>query len=177
MGPNSIRTRSRTRKGTTTRSSSKGFKIKTKQTLLSSTSSRIISHQEAVQNSPSKSSSSAANNNNNNNNNNNDDDDEFPKTEGIVFEAIDDDAIENSTVSSSPKLSVTTISSSNSSSNGCSTPKGDKFRIPEVVNCPPAPKKRRVEAPNCSVRRSPIAFFAPPDLELFFHFALRGISV
>ncbi|XP_057954116.1 cyclin-dependent protein kinase inhibitor SMR9-like [Malania oleifera] len=62
------------------------------------------------------------------------------------------------------------------STSGCSTPKAQRFRIPEIVTCPPAPKKRRVLS-NCSLQRSPIAFFAPPDLELFFFFALQDISV
>lgn len=61
-------------------------------------------------------------------------------------------------------------------SSGCSTPKGHKFRIPEILTCPPAPKKQRLVS-NYSFKRSPIAFFAPPDLELFFYYALRGISV
>lgn len=56
---------------------------------------------------------------------------------------------------------------SNISPSGCSTPKGQKFRIPESLTCPPAPKKQRVIS-NCSSKRSPIAFFSPPDLELFF---------
>lgn len=56
----------------------------------------------------------------------------------------------------------------------CSTPKAERFRIPAIETCPPAPKKRRVMT-SCSLRRSaPIAFFAPPDIELFFYFALRG---
>ncbi|KAB1200171.1 hypothetical protein CJ030_MR0G007916 [Morella rubra] len=63
-----------------------------------------------------------------------------------------------------------------SSSSGCSTPKAQRFRIPEISTCPPAPKKQRVIS-NCSLQRSPIAFFAPPDLELFFFFAVRDISV
>ncbi|KAF7804090.1 Cyclin-dependent protein kinase inhibitor SMR13 [Senna tora] len=29
------------------------------------------------------------------------------------------------------------------SSSGCSTPKAKRFRIPELLTCPPAPKKRR----------------------------------
>ncbi|KAK7305317.1 hypothetical protein VNO77_43221 [Canavalia gladiata] len=58
----------------------------------------------------------------------------------------------------------------------CSTPKGQKFRIPEISTCPPAPKKPRVLS-NCSLRRSPLSFFAPPDLELFFFMALRDVSV
>ncbi|GLT74841.1 hypothetical protein SLA2020_466090 [Shorea laevis] len=59
----------------------------------------------------------------------------------------------------------------------CSTPKAQRFRIPEIHTCPPAPKKQRVLS-NCSFqKRKPIAFFASPDLELFFCFALRDISV
>ncbi|XP_021894192.1 cyclin-dependent protein kinase inhibitor SMR9-like [Carica papaya] len=65
-----------------------------------------------------------------------------------------------------------------SSSNGCSTPKAQRFRIPAIDTCPPAPKKKRVIS-NCStLQRRPIAFFAPPDLELFFFFArIQNISV
>ncbi|KAM6596632.1 cyclin-dependent protein kinase inhibitor SMR9-like [Cannabis sativa] len=85
-------------------------------------------------------------------------DDELPKTEGIEFEAVDDVV-------------------STSSNSGCSTPKGKRFRIPDVVTCPPAPKKQRVISTNFSLQRTPIAFFAPPDLELFFYLAVRGISV
>ncbi|KAK7285575.1 hypothetical protein RJT34_20351 [Clitoria ternatea] len=60
-------------------------------------------------------------------------------------------------------------------SSGCATPKAKRFRIPEVLTCPPAPKKRRV-MPNCSSNRSPIAFYASPDIELFFFSALRNVS-
>ncbi|RDX97988.1 Cyclin-dependent protein kinase inhibitor SMR13, partial [Mucuna pruriens] len=56
----------------------------------------------------------------------------------------------------------------------CSTPKGQKFRIPQVSTCPPAPKKPRVLS-NCSLRRSPLTFFAPPDLDIFFCVALRDL--
>ncbi|KAI4305088.1 hypothetical protein L6164_028477 [Bauhinia variegata] len=62
------------------------------------------------------------------------------------------------------------------SASGCTTPKAERFRIPEISTCPPAPKKPRV-LPNCSLHRTPISFFAPPDLELFFFVALRDISV
>lgn len=62
-----------------------------------------------------------------------------------------------------------------SSSSACSTPKADRFRIPEITTCPPAPKKQRI-VKSCALRRSPIAFFDPPDVQLFFCFALRGIS-
>ncbi|CAA0815286.1 Unknown protein [Striga hermonthica] len=58
----------------------------------------------------------------------------------------------------------------------CSTPKAERFRIPEIKTCPPAPKKRRISA-NCSSRRTSIAFFSHPDIELFFNFPLRGIQV
>lgn len=55
---------------------------------------------------------------------------------------------------------------------GCSTPKAQRFRIPDTSSCPPAPKKRRVSS------LSPIAvapFFAPPDIELFFFLAFQNI--
>ncbi|KAJ4825381.1 hypothetical protein Tsubulata_012536 [Turnera subulata] len=58
----------------------------------------------------------------------------------------------------------------------CSTPKAQRNRIPEIGTCPPAPKKQRVVS-NCSLQRKPIAFFAPPDIELFFFFALSDIPV
>ncbi|KAB2615378.1 hypothetical protein D8674_021966 [Pyrus ussuriensis x Pyrus communis] len=64
-----------------------------------------------------------------------------------------------------------------STTSACSTPKAQRFRIPEILTCPPAPKKKRVISSNFLFRRSPIAFFAPPDLELFFCFANGGISV
>jgi hypothetical protein len=51
----------------------------------------------------------------------------------------------------------------------CSTPKGRKFRIPEISTCPPAPKKQRVLS-NFSLRR---VIFAPPDLENFLCVALQ----
>ncbi|ESW34234.1 hypothetical protein PHAVU_001G135700 [Phaseolus vulgaris] len=58
-------------------------------------------------------------------------------------------------------------------SSGCATPKAKRFRIPEVLTCPPAPKKRRTLAiPNCSSNRSAVALFASPDIELFFFSAL-----
>ncbi|AES70724.1 hypothetical protein MtrunA17_Chr3g0103421 [Medicago truncatula] len=61
---------------------------------------------------------------------------------------------------------VIDVSNSNNNS-ACSTPKGQKYRIPEISTCPPAPKKQRVVS-NCSLRRSPLSFFVPPDLEHFF---------
>ncbi|KAJ9698006.1 hypothetical protein PVL29_007218 [Vitis rotundifolia] len=72
--------------------------------------------------------------------------------------------------SNTPAVELESVDISN---NGFSTPKAQRFRIPEILTCPPAPKKRR---PNYSLRRSPIAFFAPPDLELFFFFALGDVS-
>ncbi|THF98826.1 hypothetical protein TEA_001758 [Camellia sinensis var. sinensis] len=59
---------------------------------------------------------------------------------------------------------------------GCCTPKAEKFRIPELLSCPPpAPKKLRL-APNCSLQTSPISFYASPDIDLFFLFALSNNS-
>ncbi|KAJ0232227.1 Cyclin-dependent protein kinase inhibitor SMR13 [Hirschfeldia incana] len=54
---------------------------------------------------------------------------------------------------------------------GCCTPKSHKYRIPEMLTCPPAPKKQRVPQ-NCVLRRRQIIFFAPPEIELFFVKAL-----
>ncbi|OVA15183.1 hypothetical protein BVC80_761g7 [Macleaya cordata] len=61
----------------------------------------------------------------------------------------------------------------------CSTPKGQKYRIPEILSCPPAPMKKRKVVSHClsSSQRSPISFFTNPDIELFFFFALHDISV
>ncbi|GMI97435.1 hypothetical protein HRI_003412800 [Hibiscus trionum] len=86
--------------------------------------------------------------------------DNLSKIDGFDIDGVDD--ISTATV-------TTTISP-------CSTPKARRFRIPETDTCPPAPKKQRVLS-NCSLQRTPIAFFAPPDLELFFFFAHRDISV
>lgn len=80
-------------------------------------------------------------------------------------------------VGSMENMSCNTNSSSEVLNNGCSTPKGKKFRIPRINKCPPAPMKRRPSSTNIasssctSLKRSPMAFFSPPDLELFFFFA------
>ncbi|KAL5719728.1 hypothetical protein ACHQM5_012473 [Ranunculus cassubicifolius] len=56
-------------------------------------------------------------------------------------------------------------------SSNCSTPNAKENRIPKIVSCPPAPKKQRVVSSSlCSSLRSPIPFFAVPDVELFFCF-------
>lgn len=63
-------------------------------------------------------------------------------------------------------------------SGGCSTPKAKRFRIPELLTCPPAPKKRRVTSNCTSSNKIPIAFFASLDIELFFFSAsLRNNNV
>ncbi|KAK8595920.1 hypothetical protein V6N13_000595 [Hibiscus sabdariffa] len=85
--------------------------------------------------------------------------DNVSKIDGFDIDGVDD--ISNATTTSTSP---------------CSTPKARRFRIPETDTCPPAPKKQRVLS-NCSLQRTPIAFFAPPDLELFFFFAHRDISV
>ncbi|WJX11195.1 hypothetical protein P8452_01833 [Trifolium repens] len=70
-------------------------------------------------------------------------------------------------------------SSSSTSSSGCCTPKAKRFRIPEMLTCPPAPKKRKVNPSEAclSINRSPIALFSSPDIELFFFSALKNVSV
>ncbi|CAH1428938.1 unnamed protein product [Lactuca virosa] len=60
------------------------------------------------------------------------------------------------------------------SSIGCTTPKAQKYQIPEISTCPPAPKKRRLVS-SCTLRRTPISFFDPPDIELFFASHLASI--
>ncbi|KAL4591480.1 hypothetical protein LXL04_004448 [Taraxacum kok-saghyz] len=61
------------------------------------------------------------------------------------------------------------------SSIGCTTPKAEKYQIPEILTCPPAPKKRRLASSSCTLRRTPISFFDPPDIELFFASHLASI--
>ncbi|KAL8245497.1 hypothetical protein R6Q59_011755 [Mikania micrantha] len=61
-----------------------------------------------------------------------------------------------------------------SSMNGCTTPKAQKYQIPEIGTCPPAPKKRRIVS-CCMLRSRPISFFDPPDIELFFESHLTSI--
>ncbi|KAL9234780.1 hypothetical protein vseg_009608 [Gypsophila vaccaria] len=63
---------------------------------------------------------------------------------------------------------------------GCTTPKSDKYKIPEIATCPPAPKKPKVSASsNCfHHNKRPITFFVHPDLDKFFMFASsRDIKV
>ncbi|KAG2317497.1 hypothetical protein Bca4012_068387 [Brassica carinata] len=69
----------------------------------------------------------------------------------------------------SPSRKVLTLSpgEGGGGGGGCCTPKAHKYRIPEMLTCPPAPKKQRVPQ-NCVLRRRQIVFFAPPDIELFF---------
>ncbi|KAI3682074.1 hypothetical protein L2E82_50222 [Cichorium intybus] len=57
---------------------------------------------------------------------------------------------------------------------GCTTPKAQKYQIPEILTCPPAPKKRRLVS-SCTLRRTPISFFDTPDIELFFASHLASI--
>ncbi|TXG70449.1 hypothetical protein EZV62_005384 [Acer yangbiense] len=64
---------------------------------------------------------------------------------------------------------------------GCSTPKGERFRIPEILSCPPAPMKKTstITSSSKSSKRSsssPTPFFAPPEIELFFLFAFQNVS-
>ncbi|CAN4119884.1 unnamed protein product [Withania somnifera] len=97
----------------------------------------------------------------------------------------------SSTISNSPCKSpcreANSLKRSNdemeNNNNTCSTPKAERFRIPEIKTCPPAPKKRRIissssSSSSChSLRRNPVTFFAPPDLDLFFFLALGDIPV
>ncbi|XP_010466300.1 PREDICTED: uncharacterized protein LOC104746505 [Camelina sativa] len=68
---------------------------------------------------------------------------------------------------SPPSPSPAVLASSPGGGGGCCTPKAQKCRIPEMLTCPPAPKKQRVTQ-NSVLRRRQIVFFAPPEIELFF---------
>ncbi|OIV92330.1 hypothetical protein TanjilG_10540 [Lupinus angustifolius] len=84
---------------------------------------------------------------------------------------------EYATSSDSKELGIKNVEEDNEEgvcSSGCVTPKAKRFRIPEVLTCPPAPKKRRVIS-KYSAKRSR-KFFASPDIELFFFSALRNVS-
>lgn len=49
----------------------------------------------------------------------------------------------------------------------CTTPKNQEFRIPEMSECPPAPRKKASERRN--KREIPKnGYFQPPDLDKFF---------
>lgn len=50
------------------------------------------------------------------------------------------------------------------SSDGFTTPKGKRFQIPEIVDCPPAPKRKRTW--NCPPFRTSKSF-SSPEMELF----------
>ncbi|KAF8103914.1 hypothetical protein N665_0182s0021 [Sinapis alba] len=67
----------------------------------------------------------------------------------------------------SPKMLTSSLCESGVGVGGCCTPKSQKSRIPEMLTCPPAPKKQRVPQ-NCVLRRRQIVFFAPQEIELFF---------
>ncbi|CAL0310583.1 unnamed protein product [Lupinus luteus] len=77
----------------------------------------------------------------------------------------------------SQELSINNVEEDNEKgaycSNGFATPKGKRFRIPEILTCPPAPKKRRVIS-KFSSKRS--IFFASSDIETFFFNAFRNVS-
>ncbi|KAK7278905.1 hypothetical protein RJT34_23944 [Clitoria ternatea] len=84
-----------------------------------------------------------------------------------------DDVITEATFSGTKELGVEKVDELEEK---CFTPKGKRFRIPEMLTCPPAPKKRRSVTFTCSSKRSPIAFFASPDLELFFLSPTKFVS-
>uniref|UniRef100_A0A7N0THW6 Uncharacterized protein n=1 Tax=Kalanchoe fedtschenkoi TaxID=63787 RepID=A0A7N0THW6_KALFE len=69
---------------------------------------------------------------------------------------------------------------SDSSSRPWLTPKGKRFRIPEIESCPAAPKKMRTSPPRKLKRSAPIAFFSPPELEFLLFLGVpseKNISV
>ncbi|KAG7022087.1 Cyclin-dependent protein kinase inhibitor SMR13, partial [Cucurbita argyrosperma subsp. argyrosperma] len=89
----------------------------------------------------------------------------------IIMSSKIREEIEEAAASSSSAMAAIDEQASSSDFEHCSTPKADRFKIPEIQICPPAPKKQRPIS-NCSLQKhSPIAFFASPDIELFFFFS------
>ncbi|KAJ6984713.1 cyclin-dependent protein kinase inhibitor SMR9 [Populus alba x Populus x berolinensis] len=97
-----------------------------------------------------------------------------PKSIKEAYSTIDQDFPSNSSAScdDSSRIAGLDFEGVDTSTSACSTPKAERFRIPEIQTCPPAPRKQRMIS-ICSLQRRPIAFFAPPDLELFFFYALQ----
>ncbi|KAI3705511.1 hypothetical protein L1987_75750 [Smallanthus sonchifolius] len=61
----------------------------------------------------------------------------------------------------------------------CQTPKSPRHQIPEVTECPPAPKKQRLAAPSCKRRISEFEFYeivARDEIESFFRSGFEFIS-
>ncbi|GAA0164956.1 hypothetical protein Leryth_022054 [Lithospermum erythrorhizon] len=81
-----------------------------------------------------------------------------------------------SNTTTTPPLSPVKSYNTNDTQFHCLTPKSEKSRIPEITTCPPAPKKRRIIRSGCSsLKRTPISFYATPELDLFFLFGLPKI--
>lgn len=64
----------------------------------------------------------------------------------------------------SDEESCTSISNGNSEE--CGTPKAKECRIPELLTCPPAPRKRRAISRHRPVPSE--GFFSSPELDLLF---------
>ncbi|KAK4767028.1 hypothetical protein SAY86_014779 [Trapa natans] len=87
---------------------------------------------------------------------------------GEEYMSLKERGIDAARTRSMPEESPRTIPS------GCLTPRDHKFRIPELLVCPRAPMKRR-GSPKCVPRTTPVKFFAPPDIDLFFLNAYRSL--
>ncbi|OWM69182.1 hypothetical protein CDL15_Pgr025369 [Punica granatum] len=98
-----------------------------------------------------------------------------PRKQGKAIPLADSASISPSPIKSCEHLDFDRLPKGAPSS-GFSTPKARKYRIPKIKTCPPAPKKQRVDVPDQSLTRRQITFFAPPDLEVFFMFALGNMS-
>eukprot|EP01018_Ginkgo_biloba_P001846 Gb_00127 [translate_table: standard] len=59
------------------------------------------------------------------------------------------------------------MNEANENTEGCETPKSEEHKIPEILECPPAPKKPR-PTPKRKSAGPPGGFFVPPGLDLVF---------
>ncbi|XP_057515648.1 cyclin-dependent protein kinase inhibitor SMR13-like isoform X1 [Amaranthus tricolor] len=66
------------------------------------------------------------------------------------------------------------ISAINKSLDGvCSTPKSEKYKIPKIESCPPAPIKPR----SLFSKRRSIIFFTNPEIDNFLMFAMGDNNI
>ncbi|KVI06853.1 cyclin-dependent protein kinase inhibitor SMR1-like [Cynara cardunculus var. scolymus] len=61
----------------------------------------------------------------------------------------------------------------------CRTPTSPEHRIPQIITCPPPPKKQRISGPSCKRRISEFQFFeivARDEVESFFRSSYEFIN-
>ncbi|KAJ0456862.1 putative cyclin-dependent protein kinase inhibitor SMR [Helianthus annuus] len=61
----------------------------------------------------------------------------------------------------------------------CQTPTSSEHKIPEIMTCPPAPKKQRMYVPSCKRKISEFELFeivAPDEIQSFFNSSIEIID-